>query len=53
MLCISLYYKAGLDRALLELIGLKENKHPLNLKPWDKVVNRMDNLSKEVKKKIY
>ena len=45
----SLYYKAGLDRALLELIGLKENKHPLNLKPWDKVVNRMDNLSKEVK----
>ncbi len=45
----SLYYKAGLDRALLELIGLKENKHPLNLKPWDTVVKKINNPSKEVK----
>ena len=45
----SLYYKAGLDRALLELIGLKEKKHPLNLKPWDTVVKKINNPSKEVK----
>jgi len=37
----SLYSKAGLDIALLNHLNLNIKKHPLDLKPWRKVINRI------------
>ena len=45
----SLYSQAGLDKALLNELGFDEKKYPLNLEPWNKVVNR-DNESKNIVK---
>ncbi len=44
----SLYYKAGLDKALLEQLGYDYKKFPLNLSPWNKVVKKINNYKKEV-----
>ena len=43
----SLYYKAGLDKALLEELGFDEKKYPLDLSAWDKVVEKIYNTSVE------
>ena len=45
----SLYYHAGLDKALLNELGFDEKKYPLDLGPWNKVVKKNDNSSKKVK----
>ncbi len=45
----SLYYKAGLDKALLNELGYKKFKYPLNLKPWEKVVKRYNSTKKKVR----
>jgi CTP synthase len=44
----SLYYDHGLDRALLTHFGYDESKFPLNLDPWNKVVDKLYNTSKSV-----
>jgi len=44
----SLYYNAGLDRALLKEFGYDEKKYPLNLKVWDTVVNKYNSPSQKV-----
>lgn len=38
----SLYYEAGLDKALLNELGFDEKKYPLNLEPWNKVVKKQN-----------
>ena len=38
----SLYFKAGLDKALLNELGYDEKKYPLNLKPWNEVVSKFN-----------
>tara|TARA_B110000116_G_scaffold270563_1_gene288944 strand:+ start:729 stop:2357 length:1629 start_codon:yes stop_codon:yes gene_type:complete len=45
----SLYYQAGLDRVLLKELGFDEKKYPLNLEPWNKVVERNNKSSDVVK----
>ena len=45
----SLYYNAGLDKALLNHFDYDEKKFPLNLKTWDLVVNKFNSPSKSVK----
>ena len=44
----SLYYKAGLDRVLLNELGYNEKKYPLNLKSWNKVVKKFNNTNTKV-----
>ncbi len=44
----SIYYNAGLDRSLLQVLGLNEKKHPLNLSAWNRVVKKINNPIKEV-----
>ena len=44
----SLYYKAGLDKALLGELGYNEKKYPVNLSAWNKVVKKINNTSKEI-----
>ena len=45
----SLYFEAGLDKALLNELGFDEKKYPLNLAPWNKVV-KMNNESLDIVK---
>ena len=44
----SIYYNAGLDKSILHVLGFNEKKYPLNLKPWNKVVKKINNLKKEI-----
>ncbi|MDC0057116.1 CTP synthase [Alphaproteobacteria bacterium] len=44
----SLYYKAGLDTALLNELGYDYRQHPLRLSAWDKVVKKFKNTSNDV-----
>ena len=44
----SIYYNAGLDRSLLQILGFNEKKHPLNLSAWNRVVKKINNPIKEV-----
>tara|TARA_B100001964_G_scaffold187071_1_gene207929 strand:- start:1583 stop:2692 length:1110 start_codon:yes stop_codon:yes gene_type:complete len=43
-----LYYKAGLDKAILNELGYDEKKYPLNLSVWNKVVKKINNAKKEI-----
>ena len=45
----SLYFKAGLDKALLNQLGYNESKYPLDLKPWKKVVTKYKKTKEKVK----
>ena len=45
----SLYFKAGLDKALLNELGFDERKYPLNLDLWDKVVKRSNESTHKIK----
>ncbi|PPR45833.1 MAG: hypothetical protein CFH17_00277, partial [Alphaproteobacteria bacterium MarineAlpha5_Bin7] len=44
----SLYYKAGLDKALLQQLGYNYKKYPLNLHYWNKVVKKINNFKYQV-----
>ena len=44
----ALYYKAGLDRALLRELNYNEKKYPLSLVPWNHVVRKIKNTTNEV-----
>ena len=44
----SLYYEAGLDKALLNELGYKENNYPLNLDAWKRVVDRYNNAKEKI-----
>jgi len=44
----SLYYKAGLDTALLNELGFDYRHHPLKLSAWDEVVHKYKNTSSKV-----
>ena len=44
----SLYYKAGLDTALLNELGYDHKKYPLKLSAWDEVVKKFKNTTNEV-----
>ena len=44
----SIYSKVGLDRVLLEHLGFNPSEHPLNLKAWENLINKIHNLQKEV-----
>ena len=44
----SLYYNAGLDKSLLNILGYNEKNYPLNLEPWNKVVKKINNLKDEI-----
>jgi len=44
----SLYYKAGLDRALLNELGYDEKKYPVDLSPWNNVVKKINNSLNEI-----
>ena len=45
----SLYYKAGLDTSLLTELGYKPENYKLNLKPWNNIVKKLNNLQTKVK----
>ena len=45
----SLYYKAGLDRVLLNELGYNESKYPLDLSSWNSVVKKYNQTSNKVK----
>jgi len=44
----SLYYKAGLDTALLNELGYDYKQHSLKLRAWDEVVKKYNNTSNDV-----
>ncbi len=44
----SLYFKAGLDKSILNQFGYKSKDKPLNLLPWKKLVNQIKSLKKEI-----
>jgi len=44
----SLYYKAGLDTALLNELGYDHKKYPLKLSAWDEVVKKFKNTTNDV-----
>ena len=44
----SIYSKVGLDRVLLEHLGYNPSEYPLNLKAWENLINKINNLQKEV-----
>jgi CTP synthase len=44
----SLYYKAGLDKALLNELGYDETKHPLDLSAWNNIVKKYNQTSNTV-----
>jgi len=44
----SLYYQAGLDRALLNELGYDESKYSLDLSKWNIVVNKYNNTSNKI-----
>ncbi len=44
----SIYSKAGLDKILLEHLGYDTSKYPLDLKAWEKLINKIHNLQKEI-----
>ena len=44
----SIYSKVGLDRVLLEHLGYSPSEYPLNLKAWENLINKINNLQKEV-----
>jgi len=39
----SLYYEAGIDASLLNHLGYNTDKYPLDLDPWKKVINKINN----------
>ncbi len=44
----SIYSKAGLDKVLLEHLGYDASEYPLNIKAWETLTNKINNLEKEV-----
>jgi len=44
----SLYYKAGLDKALLSELGYDEKNYPLDLSPWNNVVNKIHKTTEKI-----
>jgi CTP synthase len=44
----SIYSKVGLDKVLLEHLGYNPSEYPLNLKAWENLINKINNLQKEV-----
>ncbi len=44
----SLYSKAGLDKSLLNIIGYNKKKSPLDLKPWNNLVKKINKIRKEI-----
>ena len=44
----SLYYKAGLDTAVLNELGYDHKKYPLKLSAWDEVVKKFKNTTNDV-----
>ena len=44
----SIYSKAGLDKVLLEHLGYNDSEYPLNINAWEKLINKIYNLQKEV-----
>ena len=44
----SIYSKVGLDKVLLEHLGYNPSEYPLNLKAWENLINKINNLKKEV-----
>ena len=44
----SIYSKAGLDKVLLEHLGYDTSKHSLNLKAWEKLIDKINNLQKKI-----
>ena len=44
----SLYYKAGLDKALLSELGYDEKNYPLDLTPWNNVVNKIHKTTEKI-----
>jgi len=45
----SIYSKAGLDNVLLEHLGFDKSKYSLDLKEWEGLVNKINNLQQTVK----
>ena len=45
----SLYYKAGLDRSVLNELGYDESKYPLDLSVWNNVVKKYNETSNKVR----
>ncbi len=45
----STYSKAGLDRVLLEHLGFDNSKYSLDLKAWENLINKIDNLKQTVR----
>tara|TARA_Y100000741_G_C18187877_1_gene532211 strand:+ start:124 stop:1005 length:882 start_codon:yes stop_codon:yes gene_type:complete len=43
-----LYSKAGLDKSLLNIIGYNKKKSPLDLKPWNNLVKKINKIRKEI-----
>ena len=44
----SIYSKVGLDRVLLEHLGYDPSEYPLNLKAWENLIYKINNLQNEV-----
>ncbi|MDC0498692.1 CTP synthase [Alphaproteobacteria bacterium] len=44
----SIYSKVGLDKVLLEHLGYNPSQYPLNLKAWENLINKINNLQNEV-----
>ena len=44
----SLYFKAGLDKVLLNELGYDHNKYPLKLNAWNKVVKKFNSPSNNI-----
>ncbi len=44
----SIYSKSGLDKVLLDHLGYETSKYPLNLEPWDNLIDKINKLKKEV-----
>jgi len=44
----SIYSQAGLDKVLLEHLGYNDSEYPLNINAWKKLINKINNLQKEV-----
>ena len=44
----SIYSKVGLYKVLLEHLGYNPTEYPLNLKAWENLINKINNLQKEV-----
>ena len=44
----SIYSKVGLDKVLLEHLGYNATEYPVDLKAWESLINKINNLQKKV-----